>query len=255
MDSTLGAVLNKPSRSSVLGPAPALEPTAVATPAQAEVLSELNAEGPATAAELSARTGQHPNTVREHLDALVGLGLAERERDAPAGRGRPAYRYAALPHPTEGPAYRALIAALVEHFVDSATQDPLAILPDATVEERASALGRQTPLPVGVAELVRASVGGRGAHATRQRVARALATVMTGQGFATEELPRGRGLRLVRCPLLGVADRHSEVVCGFHHGMVQAVGIAAGADPSSIHLEPFAEPGACVVRIGSAPSR
>jgi predicted ArsR family transcriptional regulator len=244
-------VLNTPSRASVLGPAPALEPTAVATPAQAEVLAALTAEGPATAAELSARTGQHPNTVREHLDALVGLGLVVRDRDAPVGRGRPAYRYAALPHPTEGPAYRALIAALVEHFVDGATRDPLANSPETTIAQRATALGRQAPLPVGVAELVRASGGGRSAPPARRHVARALATVMTGQGFGAEELPRGHGVRLVRCPLRAVADRHGEVVCGFHHGLLQAVGAVAGADPDSIHLEPFAEPGACLVRIGT----
>ena len=244
-------MLNNASRSSVLGPAPALEPTAVATPAQAEVLAELNAEGPATAAELSARTGQHPNTVREHLDALVGLGLAVRERDAPAGRGRPAYRYAALPHPTEGPAYRALIAALIEHFVDGAAPGPISTSPELTIQGRATALGRRAPLAAGIAELVRASVGGRSAHPARRHVARALATVMTGQGFTTEELPRSHGLRLVRCPLLGVADRHGAVVCGFHHGLLQAVGAAAGADPDSIHLEPFAEPGACLVRIGA----
>ncbi|MBL0005571.1 MAG: helix-turn-helix domain-containing protein [Actinomycetales bacterium] len=103
LDSTLRAVLNTPYRSPVLGPAPTQEPTAVATPAQGEVLAALSADGPATAAELGARTGQHPNTVREHLDALVDLGLAARDRDAPAGRGRPAYRYAALPHPRKAP--------------------------------------------------------------------------------------------------------------------------------------------------------
>ncbi|MBL0005572.1 MAG: hypothetical protein IPP00_16980 [Actinomycetales bacterium] len=77
-----------------------------------------------------------------------------------------------------------------------------------------------------------------------------MATVMAGQGFRTEELPRGRGLRLVNCPLVGVAVRHGEVVCGFHQGMLQAVVERSGGDPDSVHLGPFAEPGACLV--GSA---
>ena len=47
---------------------------------------------PSTAAELASRMGQHANTVREHLDALVALGLTTRERESPAGRGRPAIR-------------------------------------------------------------------------------------------------------------------------------------------------------------------
>lgn len=250
-------MLNTPYRSPVLGPAPTQEPTAVATPAQGEVLAALSADGPATAAELGARTGQHPNTVREHLDALVDLGLAARDRDAPAGRGRPAYRYAALPHPSEGPAYRALIAALVEHFVDGSGRVAPGHSPGRTITERATLLGRGVPVPESVAELARASGGAGGAGSAtsaRRRVAQAMATVMAGQGFRTEELPRGRGLRLVNCPLVGVAVRHGEVVCGFHQGMLQAVVERSGGDPDSVHLEPFAEPGACLVRIGPATS-
>lgn len=247
-------MLNTPSRSPVLGPAPTQEPTAVATPAQGEVLAALSADGPATAAELGARTGQHPNTVREHLDALVDLGLAARDRDAPAGRGRPAYRYAALPHPSEGPAYRALIAALVEHFVDGSSRGALGHSPASTITERATLLGRGVPVPESVAELARASGEAGGAAKARRTVAQAMATVMAGQGFRTEELPRGRGLRLVNCPLVGVAVRHGEVVCGFHQGMLQAVVERSGGDPDSVHLEPFAEPGACLVRIGPANS-
>ena len=212
------------------------------------------ADGPATAAELGARTGQHPNTVREHLDALVDLGLAARDRDAPAGRGRPAYRYAALPHPAEGPAYRALMAALVENFVDGSSHVTPGHTPEQRVTERATLLGRGVPVPESVAELARASGGAGGAIAARRRVAQAMAIVMAGQGFRSEELPRGRGLRLVNCPLVGVAVRHGEVVCGFHQGMLQAVVERSGGDPDSVHLEPFAEPGACLVRIGPANS-
>ena len=37
---------------------------------------------PATITALSTALELHPNTVREHVDALVGLGLVERQRAA-----------------------------------------------------------------------------------------------------------------------------------------------------------------------------
>jgi predicted ArsR family transcriptional regulator len=131
-------VLNIPSGSTDLGPSATAAPVAVATPAQAEVLAALTASGPSTAAELGSRMGQHTNTVREHLDALVALGLTTRERESPAGRGRPAYRYAAVSASPEGAAYRVFLEALVEEFVATG--------PVERATERATELGRRASL-------------------------------------------------------------------------------------------------------------
>lgn len=239
-------MLNIPSGSTGLGPSATAAPVAVATPAQAEVLAALTAGGPSTAAELASRMGQHANTVREHLDALVALGLTARERESPAGRGRPAYRYAAVSASPEGAAYRVFLEALVEEFVATG---PV---------ERAIELGRRASLTPPRSEYAAppsapsSAPSARTKSATRQRLSRALADAMDGLGFTTEELPRGRGLRLLTCPLIDVATRHAAVVCGFHQGMLQSMAAHAGADPSTVALTPFAEPGACVVRLGPA---
>lgn len=239
-------MLNIPSGSTDLGPSATAAPVAVATPAQAEVLAALTASGPSTAAELASRMGQHANTVREHLDALVALGLTARERESPAGRGRPAYRYAAVSASPEGAAYRVFLEALVEEFVATG---PV---------ERAIELGRRASLTPPRSEYAAppsapsSAPSARTKSATRQRLSRALADTMDGLGFTTEELPRGRGLRLLTCPLIDVATRHAAVVCGFHQGMLQSMAAHAGADPSTVALTPFAEPGACVVRLGPA---
>lgn len=242
-------MLNIPSGSTDLGPSATAAPVAVATPAQAEVLAALTASGPSTAAELASRMGQHANTVREHLDALVALGLTTRERESPAGRGRPAYRYAAVSASPEGAAYRVFLEALVEEFVATG---PV---------ERAIELGRRASLtpprseyaaPPSAPTAPSSAPLARTKSATRQRLSRALADTMDGLGFTTEELPRGRGLRLLTCPLIDVATRHAAVVCGFHQGMLQSMAAHAGADPSTVALTPFAEPGACVVRLGPA---
>ena len=243
-------MLNIPSGSTDLGPSATAAPVAVATPAQAEVLAALTASGPSTAAELASRMGQHANTVREHLDALVALGLTARERESPAGRGRPAYRYAAVSASPEGAAYRVFLEALVEEFVATG--------PVERATERATELGRRASLTPPRSEYAAppsapsSAPSARTKSATRQRLSRALADAMDGLGFTTEELPRGRGLRLLTCPLIDVATRHAAVVCGFHQGMLQSMAAHAGADPSTVALTPFAEPGACVVRLGPA---
>lgn len=246
-------MLNIHSGSTDLGPSATAAPVAVATPAQAEVLAALTTSGPSTAAELASRMGQHTNTVREHLDALVALGLTTRERESPAGRGRPAYRYAAVSASPEGAAYRVFLEALVEEFVATG--------PVERATERATELGRRASLtpprseyaaPPSAPTAPSSAPLARTKSATRQRLSRALADAMDQLGFTTEELPRGRGLRLLTCPLIDVATRHAAVVCGFHQGMLQSMAAHAGADPSTVALTPFAEPGACVVRLGPA---
>ena len=67
--------------------------------ARAAVLAAVEASaGPSTLAELSGTTGLHANTLREHLEALTADGFVRRERSAPAGRGRPAWRYLPVEH-------------------------------------------------------------------------------------------------------------------------------------------------------------
>ncbi|MDQ1536434.1 MAG: hypothetical protein QOE58_827, partial [Actinomycetota bacterium] len=74
---------------------------------------------PCTVAALSAMTGQHPNTIREHLDGLTEAGLVTRTRAAAQGRGRPAWLFSAAREAGSGSGsreYAALAAALASHI-------------------------------------------------------------------------------------------------------------------------------------------
>ena len=85
-----------------LGPAP-VRPGSGGAPLSRQrlaVLERLRLHGrPATISDLAGGLDAHPNTVREHLDALVDQGLVIRERGQARGRGRPAWRYAAAGEP------------------------------------------------------------------------------------------------------------------------------------------------------------
>jgi len=88
---------------------------------------------PMSIAEIAERLDVHPNTVRFHLESLVGTGQVEQVDGAPAGPGRPLLLFRA--HPGMDPAgprsYRLLAGILTGE---------LAAAPDA--EARAMDAGR-----------------------------------------------------------------------------------------------------------------
>jgi predicted ArsR family transcriptional regulator len=191
-----------------------------------EVLAE-QAE-PVTQAAVTHLVGLHPNTVRDHLEALVRLGLARRDRAEPSGRGRPAWLYQATGSEPGGTEYAGLAAALA-----------------ATIA-RTSAAPREAATHAGEEwghELAR----DRGAAASPAEAARAqVVDLLDDLGFAPEsDADRPEQVRLTRCPLLAAAHRHPEVVCGVHLGIVRGALEEYGADPAGSDLLPFAEPGAC----------
>jgi len=184
---------------------------------------------PVTIARLAADLGVHPNTAREHLDALVARGLATRERAAAAGRGRPAWLYtAADDHPEPDPRvrdYAGLAAALAGH------------------------IARTSPNPTGEG-LAAGWAWGRSLIATgsphpgptpRHQVVHMLAEL----GFAPEADPQAATVALRRCPLLDAAREHPSVVCQVHLGIVRGALEEEGGDPEPTELLPFSEPGAC----------
>jgi predicted ArsR family transcriptional regulator len=210
-----------------------LEPLVV-TPAQAEVLGRLRTHGtPVTAAQLATAAGQHVNTVREHLDALVDTGVAERTRMPVHGRGRPAYGYAVSARETTPAAHVALVDALATHL--RATDAAPAAAAEQLGRRYAADLHLSSPKP-------------------RDPARRALAAVvdtMTTLGFGCEVDRSGTTARLVTCPMLEAARRHEGVICSFHRGVV--TGIAERqTDRAVVELHPFAEPGAC--RLHAAPA-
>lgn len=211
----------------------------------------------ATIAELTAELGGHPNSVRLHLEGLTAVGapngagtaLVEAAPDRPTGRGRPATRYrataAARAVPAEDPAatdYRGLVSAFAEHLASGVAD------PRGTSRSIGQGWGRRLmtdqPQPLGSADSIASDAG-----SARQEVLDLLGRL----GFSPTPHPqRPSTERLTTCPLLDVARAHPEVVCQVHLGLVE--GALATRDPEREHevdLEPFAEIGACRLRIAS----
>jgi predicted ArsR family transcriptional regulator len=184
---------------------------------------------PLTLAAVARATGLHPNTVREHLDTLVRRGLVSRSKAAAIGRGRPAWRYAAVATDVETPEYSGLASAL------------------------AGVIARTSPSPAEDAAIAgeewgRDLVRGRGGGGTSEDARDSVVEMLDDLGFApTADPDEPSRIRLTRCPLLEAAHRHPEVVCAVHLGIVRGALASQGADPTGTELRPFAEPGACVL--------
>lgn len=230
---------------SPLGPQPTSPgPATPLSGARAAILDLLRAKsGPCTVEDLSRETGQHPNTVREHLDALVGIDLAELTdgpllgEGRPGRRGRPAKHYRATEHPAGSSGYAGLAGVLASEIARLAPD------PNAAGEEAGRSWARQTlgprPAPVSAAD-------------ARRRVLAELDEL----GFGVEPAQAGSGVgrgetvRLVACPLLAAARDQPGVVCSVHAGLVEESLRLLGHSDLAPRLEPFAEPGACLLTIG-----
>ena len=225
-----------------LGPRPAPPRTAntAALPrARAALLRTLeDLPRPATLAEVAAATGLHPNTVREHVEALTRDGFVRRSRTEPSGRGRPAWRYepaAAAPDPqtAEYVGLAASLAAFISRTSDSPRDDAI-----AAGTEWGHTLAR-----------------GRGARRPRDGTARTrVLALLDDLGFAPQDDGPGCVVRLTRCPLLETAEQYPDVVCGVHLGLVRGALREYGANPTGTRLAAFAEPGACLLDLPIASS-
>lgn len=207
------------------------------TPARARVLESLQQSvNPVTASDLARHLGQHANTVREHMDALVERGLAVRSSGASGGRGRPAWRYSASGQAREPDArvrdYAALALVLAEHVSRSSHH------PEADARAAGRAWGR----------LLTEHSDRRSPRSARGRTVALLA----GMGFDPLERSRGEEVLLRRCPLLDVAIQQSGVVCSAHLGMIAAAFEAHGGEGDRVGLVPFAEEGGCLATFAAS---
>ena len=185
---------------------------------------------PLTLASLGAATGLHENTLREHLAALVSRGMVRRRRAEPSGRGRPAWLYELTDEDSTRSEYAGLAAALAASLA-RLSENPGRVA-TAAGEEWGRELARD-----------------RGAVPVSPPAARDLVLrLLDDLGFAPETTPaQPARVRLTRCPLLEAAHRHRDVVCGVHLGIVRGALEEQGADPTGTVLEPFAEPGSCLL--------
>jgi predicted ArsR family transcriptional regulator len=191
-----------------------------------------DAAEPLDSAGIAARVGLHQNTVRWHLDHLLAAGLVAAERQPAARPGRPRVVYEALQEAVPA-------AARDDHrLLASALAGALAQLPDGAA--RAVAAGEEW----GRFLIERPEPGMR--TPTAVAVA-ALTAILDDQGF--EPSAEGVRLRMCHCPFRELAEKHPDVVCGMHRGLVAGALSELRADVAVGALVPFAEPAACTLEL------
>ncbi|MCV7379366.1 transcriptional regulator [Mycobacterium alsense] len=214
----------------VLGPepTPVLQAPVALSGQRLRVLEYVRAHSPVRVADTAVALDLHPNTVREHLDAIVGFGLVERASATAVGRGRPAvvYRASAADPTVAVRDYAGLATALAGHLARSSAQ------PERDARAAGVEWGREL--------IDESSEAGDDAR-------QSILTALDRLGFAPDaDADDPRGIALRRCPLLDAARRYPAVVCQVHLGIVEGMLERLGVQRrAGLDLIPFAEPGAC----------
>lgn len=191
------------------------------------------ADRPLSVPEVANAVDVHVNTARFHLDGLVDEGLAERTREPRDTRGRPRILYTSEGAPPGAKSYELLaemLTGLVSTLEDAGS---------ATVE-LGKMWGRhliERPAP---SERIDA----------REALVR-LESLLEKIGFQPEADPSGEDfeVRLRHCPFRDVAQKHSDVVCAIHLGLMQGALDELGAPIAATSLEPFVTPQMCVAHL------
>jgi predicted ArsR family transcriptional regulator len=204
---------------------------------RARVLDLLRFAGrPLGVREVAEQTGLHPNTARFHLDALVGAGLATRNAQPRPSPGRRSLAYQA--RDGDGSAgrrrYRLLAEMLTSMIAGVMPQ------PGAAATEAGREWGRyvtEQPLPYQRLD-------------ARQAIEK-LTVALEEIGFAPEAVAEGSGyqIRLHQCPFREVAERHQDVVCALHLGLMQGALTQMRAPLTTDRLLPFVQPSVCIAEL------
>jgi predicted ArsR family transcriptional regulator len=201
---------------------------------RARVLDLLRAAGrPLGVQEVAEQAGLHANTARFHLDALVEAGLATREQQPRETPGRPSmvYQVTDSDGPTGRRRYRLLAEMLTSMIAGVVPQ------PGEAATEAGREWGRYLTEQLPPYQRLDAD----------QAVER-LAAALQDIGFAPETVAKAGGyqVRLRQCPFREVAERHKDVVCSLHLGLMEGVLGQLRAPVTVDRLLPFAEPSICI---------
>lgn len=181
--------------------------------------------GSRTVKELAQELGQHPNTVREHLDALVEGDFVLANSSKPEGRGRPAIKYRA--NPARGARERAYVdlANELARAVDSLS---------GSSEQVAVAAGR--------------AWGARMIEADPEAAKLGIRPWAAQHGWCPIAGPE-REVILERCQVVECARQHPTVVCAMHLGVFMEYATHTGI-AQSVTLTPNFEDRYCLLQLG-----
>jgi predicted ArsR family transcriptional regulator len=200
-----------------------------------------------SADEAATLVGLHRNTIRVHLEQLVGAGLVERHTEDRSTPGRPRVLYGIAPGQSPSGerewsssggtelGYRELARVLAAQL---AQMDDAALLAERAGRNWASAVARAS-LPSGPVRADKA-VG-------------AVTDAMEMLGF--RPVADDQRILLRSCPFADVAREHREVICSMHLGMLREAFETLGSDVAVENLAPFvqADPPLCVVNLAATP--
>lgn len=219
-------------------------PAAALGESRARVLELLRtAADPLGVQDIAEQTGLHPNTARFHLDGLVDDGYAERDTEGRDQPGRPRAVYRAVPGDAAAGrrSYRLLAEILTTLVADNVPQ------PEQLARQAGQAWGgylTERPAPFERLDPPEAT--------------RRLVGILSEIGFApSAQSPDGRspsdagGVRveLRHCPFREVAERHRNVVCSLHLGLMQGALEVMRAPLEADRLDPFVEPSLCLAHL------
>ena len=206
---------------------------------RADVLDVLRgANGPIGVREVAQRIGLHANTARFHLEALVESGLALRETEDRQTPGRPRIGYVAVADSPGGQRRYRLLAEMLTSMIAGTMLAPGKAAEDAGREWGAYLTEQPPPFQ---------------RPTTAESVAK-LTAIMTELGFAPKPEADDGGqyrLGLAHCPFREVAERHQDVICSLHLGMMRGALDRMRAPLHADRLEPFVEHGMCVARLSA----
>ena len=205
---------------------------------RADVLDMLRAaDGPLGVREVAQRMRLHPNTARFHLEALVEAGLAVRETEDRETPGRPRIGYQATADGPPGRRRYRLLAEMLTTLIAGTVPDPAEAAEEAGREW--GAYLTEQPLPY--------------QRVTAAQAIAKLTAIMEELGFAPQPEAGADGgqyrLCLRQCPFREVAQRHQDVICALHLGLIRGALARMRAPVTADRLDPFVEPSLCVARL------
>jgi predicted ArsR family transcriptional regulator len=193
---------------------------------------------PRSTAEVADTLGLHPNTVRPHLERMRDVGLLQVEAEGRGAVGRPLHRYSLAPDaPAIGlePPAMPLLARLLVEVAAAAGAGPEEAAEIGRAQGRESAL-RLTTVP---GDPYRAFPGDAlaGDDADAEDAASACIAALVAEldhlGYDPELATDDAGVTVAfaHCPFAALAEKHPEIVCHIHRGLVEGfVGALGGAD-------------------------
>ena len=179
---------------------------------------------PLATAEIAETLDLHPNTVRPHLERMREVGLLDVETDARGTVGRPQHRYSvAGDAPTLGlePATFPVLSRMLVRLAATAGLGTSEAVEAGREQGGLDALDAAMPV-----------------DADEHVCLHALVTRLDALGFdpAVADDDGQATVAFTRCPFRELAERHPDVVCGLHRGLVEGfVDAVGGARVDTFH--------------------